>query len=150
VLVWDEVKTSLTAMYSVSSLPEGFAKNTAFVGEIVASVDGRNIHAGNRVADDSIAVFDVNRKTGLLEELQFANGRGKDSRHIALDPTQRWLLLAHQIATNWLCWSEIRRQDDCPLPNMPTRSTSQCASSLSSAFERGSRTFVRLQNDEAL
>jgi len=116
VLAWDEAKTMLTAVGSVSSLPEGFAKNTAFVGEIVASTDGRNIYAGNRVANDSIAVFDVNRDTSLLKAVQFANGGGKNARHIALDPTQRWLLLAHQNSNDLVVLERDRKSGRLSAP----------------------------------
>ncbi|QHN05396.1 lactonase family protein [Granulicella sp. WH15] len=96
VLAWDKKKTSLRLIGSLSSLPENFPKGTAFVGEIASSADGRNVYAGNRVADDTIAVFDVNRKTGLLTQVQLADGGGKNARHIALDPSQRWLVISHQ------------------------------------------------------
>ena len=96
VLAWDKTKGLLTAVGSLSSLGEGFPKNTAFLGEIITSADGKNVYAGNRVADDTIAVFDVNRNTGLLTKTQLAAGGGKNARHIALDPSQRWLVLSHQ------------------------------------------------------
>jgi 6-phosphogluconolactonase len=96
VLSWNNQKGSLTAIGSLSSLKVGFPKDTAFVGEIVASADGKNVYTGNRVADDTIAVFDVNQKTGLLAQAQLADGGGKNARHIALDPSQRWLVISHQ------------------------------------------------------
>ncbi len=96
VLAWDRKKTSLRLIGSLSSLPNNFPKGTAFVGEIASSADGRNVYAGNRVADDTIAVFDVDRKTGLLTQTQLADGGGKNARHIALDPSQRWMVISHQ------------------------------------------------------
>jgi 6-phosphogluconolactonase len=96
VLTWDRKEDSLSLISSLSTLREGFPKNTAFVGEVVASKDGRNIYAGNRVADDTIAVFDVNKRTGMLHQVQLADSGGKNARHVALDTSQRWMVISHQ------------------------------------------------------
>ena len=95
-LAWSEQPVSLESIGHLSTLPSGFAPSTAFAGEIVASSDGRNVYAGNRVADDTIAVFDVDRTTGLLTHAQFASSGGKNSRHITLDPSGRWMVVSHQ------------------------------------------------------
>ena len=95
-LAWSETPAELKSLQHISSLPAGVAPDTAFVGEIVASSDGRNVYAGNRVADDTVAVFDVNRSNGLLTQVQTAPSGGKNSRHIALDPAGRWMVISHQ------------------------------------------------------
>jgi 6-phosphogluconolactonase len=95
-LRWDPTRPSLSAVGSASSLPAGYPANKAFVGEVLASRDGRNVYAGNRVADDTIAVFDVDPKTYQLRLTQSANVGGKNARHIALDPTERWMVISHQ------------------------------------------------------
>ena len=95
-LTWSEKPAELKSLQHVSSLAAGFPPDKAFVGEIVASADGRNVYAGNRVADDTIAVFDVDRRTGLLTQAQLAPSGGKNSRHIALDPSGRWMVISHQ------------------------------------------------------
>ncbi|CAN5761290.1 lactonase family protein [soil metagenome] len=95
-LAWSEHPAMLRSLGFVSSLPPGFPPNTAFVGEIIASADGRNVYAGNRVADDTIAVFDVNRRTGLLQQTQLAPSGGQNARHIALDPSGQWMVVSHQ------------------------------------------------------
>jgi 6-phosphogluconolactonase len=95
-LQWDASRASLNAVSSASSLPAGFPANKAFVGEVLASRDGHNVYAGNRVADDTIAVFDVDPKTHQLRLTQSANVGGKNTRHIALDPTERWMVICHQ------------------------------------------------------
>jgi 6-phosphogluconolactonase len=116
VLGWDNKKGVLTFVNSLSSLPEGFPKDTAFVGEIVASADGRNVYVGNRVANDSIAVFDVNPKTGLLTQAQLADGGGRNARHIALDPSQRWLILSHQDSNDLAVLERNRRSGRLSAP----------------------------------
>lgn len=100
ILAWNAKSGALKSLGSLSTLPQGFAPNTAFVGEIVASADGKNVYAGNRVAADTICVFDVDRRTGLLTQAQLAPSGGVNSRHIALDPTERWLVVSHQISND--------------------------------------------------
>jgi 6-phosphogluconolactonase (cycloisomerase 2 family) len=94
-LSWDAKTGTLKSIQYLSSLKEGFPPNTAFVGEILSSSDGRNVYAGNRVADDTIAVFDVDKKTGKLTQVQLAEGGGKNARHVAIDPTQHWIVISH-------------------------------------------------------
>ena len=65
------------------------------MGEVVASRDGRNVYAGNRVANDTIAVF-ATAASDQLQPVQFASSGGKNCRHITLDPTGRWMVVSHQ------------------------------------------------------
>ena len=95
-LAWSENPASLRSVGFASSLPKGFPPDKAFVGEVAASSDGHNVYAGNRVADDTIAVFDVDHQTGLLQQVQTAPSGGKNSRHIALDPSGKWMVVSHQ------------------------------------------------------
>ena len=110
-LAWAESATgaSLRTLQSRSTLPEGFAPNTAFVGEIITSADGRNVYAGNRVGDDTIAIFDVDRTGGTLSPARFTPSGGKNSRHITLDPTDRWMVISHQ-TSNDICVLERDRR----------------------------------------
>ncbi len=95
VLRWDATHRSITPVSSASTLPPDFPKDKAFVGEVAVSRDGRNVYAGNRVADDTIAVFDV-KASGELSAVQFAPSGGVNCRHITLDPTNRWMVISHQ------------------------------------------------------
>jgi 6-phosphogluconolactonase (cycloisomerase 2 family) len=93
---WDVKHGTLTQFGSASTLKEGFPPDTAFAGEILCSRDGRNVYVGNRVADDTIAVFDVNPHTGILSLIQLAENSGKNPRHVALDPSGRWIVISDQ------------------------------------------------------
>lgn len=95
-LRWDAKRGTLTQFGSASTLKKGFPPNTAFAGEILCSRDGRNLYVGNRVADDTIAVFDVNPHTGILSLTQLAENSGKNPRHVALDPSGRWIVISDQ------------------------------------------------------
>jgi 6-phosphogluconolactonase (cycloisomerase 2 family) len=95
-LRWDKKRGTLTQFGSASTLKEGFPPDTAFAGEILCSHDSRNVYVGNRVADDTIAVFDVNPHTGMLSLIQLAENSGKNPRHVALDPSGRWIVISDQ------------------------------------------------------
>jgi 6-phosphogluconolactonase len=94
ILRWDATRGVLSSIGSVSTLREGFPPNTAFAGEVLCSSDGRQVYVGNRVADDTIAVFDVDKRTGMLKLAQLAQNPGKNPRHVALDPSGRWLVIS--------------------------------------------------------
>ena len=115
-LAWNGQAGTLRSVGFVSSLPAGFPPKTAFVGEIVASADRRNVYAGNRVADDTIAVFNVDRRTHLLSLAQSAPGGGKNARLIALDPTQRWLLICHQDSNDLVVLERDRKTGKLSAP----------------------------------
>jgi 6-phosphogluconolactonase len=90
-------KPSLTphANSAVSTLasPEHLPGSTAC--ELVVSDDGRFLYANTR-GEDSLVVYSIDPKTGLLTEQQRMKSGGKVTRHIAFDPTRHWLLCAHQ------------------------------------------------------
>ncbi|GAA3754385.1 lactonase family protein [Terriglobus aquaticus] len=97
VLRWNAHARTLTPLASYSTLPQGFTPNTAFVGEVAVSRDGRNVYCGNRVADHTIAVFATDAKNpASLKPLEFASSGGRNCRHITLDPTDRWMVISHQ------------------------------------------------------
>jgi 6-phosphogluconolactonase len=95
-LAWDKHAGTLTTVGSfISTLEPDFPKNTAFASEIVASKDGRFLYVGNR-RNETIAKLDVDRKTGAVRLDQVVVHGGKTARHIALDPTEMFLLVACQ------------------------------------------------------
>ena len=94
-LKWDGDAGRITLAGNVSSLPEGFPQGKAFSGEIAISPDGRNLYVGNRVASDTIAVFRVDGDGSLLTLVQLASNGGKNTRHFAIDPTGRWVVLCN-------------------------------------------------------
>ena len=96
ILRWDAGRGGLQAKGSVSTLPPDFAPKTAFAGEIMISRDGKNLYVGNRIAADTIAMFDLADDGGSLHLAQLTPNGGKLTRHMALDPTGRWMLLSNQ------------------------------------------------------
>ena len=95
-LYWDAKRGTLTPHGDfVSTLPAGFPRDTAFCSEVLVSRDGRFVYVGNR-RNETIAVLTVNAKDGTLVLSQLAPHEGKTARHVTLDPTGRWLLVADQ------------------------------------------------------
>jgi len=95
-LAWDKHAGTLTTVGGfISTLEPDFPKDTAFCSEIVASKDGRFLYVGNR-RNETIAKLDVDKKTGAVKLDQVIAHGGKTARHITLDPTEKFLLVACQ------------------------------------------------------
>jgi 6-phosphogluconolactonase (cycloisomerase 2 family) len=87
----------LTARQTVSTLPQGFAGSN-FCSEILVSIDGRFVYAGNRL-HDSIGIFSV----GQNGELMFVGEewtRGNYPRSFNFDPTGQYLYSCNQRGDN--------------------------------------------------
>lgn len=85
----------LTARQTISTLPPGFAGSN-FCSEILVSLDGRFVYAGNRL-HDSIGIFSV----GPEGELTFVGEewtRGDYPRSFSFGPTGRFLYCCNQRA----------------------------------------------------
>jgi 6-phosphogluconolactonase len=63
--------------------------------EVVVHPSGRWVYASNR-GHDSIAMFQVDPRTGLLSGMGHESTRGRTPRHFALDPGGRWCLVENQ------------------------------------------------------
>jgi 6-phosphogluconolactonase len=95
-LLWNPKQGTLTTIgASVSTLAAGFPKDTAFASEIIPSPDGRFVYVGNR-RNETIAKLDVNPVSGQLTLSQLLPHGGRSARHITLDPSGRFLLVACQ------------------------------------------------------
>lgn len=82
----------LVALQRITSLPESCKSQIA---EISLSQDDGYLYVSNR-GHDSIAVYRVDQRTGLLSILDYTKTGGHYPRHFALSPNQQWLLVAHQ------------------------------------------------------
>jgi 6-phosphogluconolactonase len=95
VLRWDAKMGSLTTVQRVSIKTDGFTGGTMTGSEIVITRDGAFAYAADR-GDDTLTSFRVDPATGKLTFLGRTSCGGKVPRHIALDPTEKWLLVANQ------------------------------------------------------
>ncbi|MEP6743515.1 MAG: lactonase family protein [bacterium] len=94
----DPVKGSLKELQTLTTLPKDFTgPNTG--AEIVVSADGRFLYCSNR-GHDSIAIFAVNPRDGVLTSIGHEFTQGKTPRNVAIDPTGTFLLAANQKSDN--------------------------------------------------
>lgn len=94
VLSYDAGAGVLTALQSVSTLPEGFSgENTC--ADIHLSGDGRHVYVSNR-GHDSIAVYAVDGPSGTLSVTGWQATLGRTPRNFALSPQGDYVLAANQ------------------------------------------------------
>ena len=98
VLGWDAQAGTLTTIQTVSLVPDGY-QGQHNASEIVLDRSGLFAYASDRF-DDVLVSFRVDPATGKLTKLGSSKYGGKTPRHIALDPTERWLLVANQDSDN--------------------------------------------------
>jgi len=98
VLEWDARKGVLTTAQLVSTVPEGHTGPSA-PSEIVIDKTGRFVYAANRF-DNFLVSFSVSSTDGKLTLMERTSCGGEMPRHIALDPTEKWLLIANQETDN--------------------------------------------------
>ena len=94
---YDAQVGQLTARQTISTLPPGFAGSN-FCSEILVSIDGRYVYAGNRL-HDSIGIFSVN-PNGELKFIGEEWTRGDYPRSFNFDPDGQYLYCCNQRADN--------------------------------------------------
>jgi 6-phosphogluconolactonase len=94
VLGWDAEKGILHSLQKISLIPEDYHGPTRGA-DIVFTRDGHFAYAANREYDCLVS-FAVDPKDGKLTLLARSSCGGKIPRHLALDPTERWVLVANE------------------------------------------------------
>jgi 6-phosphogluconolactonase len=89
---------ALDVIQTVSTLPEEF-KGDNSAAEIAIEPSGKFLYASNR-GNDSIAVFAINGKKGLLSSVGFVPTLGKTPRNFAIDPTGGYVFAANSGSDN--------------------------------------------------
>ncbi|SEB83397.1 lactonase family protein [Terriglobus roseus] len=97
-LQWNATHGVLTPKSVAKTLPDGVDAAKARGCEMVFSKDMRFLYASNRRASESFAVFAVDASTGALTKIQNKPNPGLEARHIAVDPSGRWFLVANQFS----------------------------------------------------
>lgn len=85
---------ALTVRQTVTTLPPDFKGNSSGA-EIRLHPNGKFLYGSNR-GHDSIAVYAVDAKTGLLTTVEITPCGGKNPRNFALSPDGAWLICANQ------------------------------------------------------
>ena len=98
VSVFSVKEGALKEIQTISTLPPGTEiRNTT--AEILISGDGRHLYVTNR-GHDSIAVFAVDRATGLLTRTENVPSGGRTPRNIRLSPDGDYLFAANENGGN--------------------------------------------------
>ncbi len=95
VLSYSEQDGGMTALQSVSSLPDGADLQNNTCADLHIAPDGRFLYGSNR-GHDSIIIYKIDETTGLLSYAGCQPCGGRTPRNFAIDPTGRYLLCANQ------------------------------------------------------
>jgi 6-phosphogluconolactonase len=98
VLRWDARSGVLETVQEVTMRPPNFQGVTAGT-DIVIDREARFAYAADRF-DDIIVTFSISPADGKLTLLNRVSCGGKVPRHLALEPSGRWLLVANQASDN--------------------------------------------------
>lgn len=94
VLGWDSKRGELTTLQDISLVPDGYSGNAA-PSDIAFDRKINFAYVASRL-DDFMATFAVSPTDGKLTLIDKTSCGGKRPRHLAVDPTDRWLLIANQ------------------------------------------------------
>jgi 6-phosphogluconolactonase len=95
---FDAANGVLKEIQTVPTLPRDFKGNN-MPADIHVHPSGMFVYGSNR-GHDSIAVFQIDRKTGTLKPLEQVLTQGKSPRSFGIDPTGSYLIVANQGAGN--------------------------------------------------
>jgi len=95
---YDKEKGELQEIQNISTLPEDFTGNSTGA-EIFVHRSGRWLIGSNR-GHDSLALFEIDRRTGRLALRQHIPTQGKTPRNFNFDPTGKFILAANQDTDN--------------------------------------------------
>jgi 6-phosphogluconolactonase len=97
---YDAKRGDLKEIQTVSTLPEGVAVQNGFsTAEVQVHPSGKFLYGSNR-GHDTIAVFELDAKTGKLKLVQNESTQGNIPRNFGIDPTGQFLLAANQNTDN--------------------------------------------------
>jgi 6-phosphogluconolactonase len=89
---------ALKEIQVIGTLPPGF-KDRNTTAEIIIADDGRHLYVANR-GHDSVAIFAVDAKTGMLTHLENVPSGGRTPRNIRFDPSGNWFFAANENGGN--------------------------------------------------
>jgi len=95
---YDPFSGTLTALETLSTLPDGFTEWNS-CADIHVAPSGRFVYGSNR-GHDSIAIFAVDEASGTLTALGHVSTGGSTPRNFAFDPSGNFLLAANQSTDN--------------------------------------------------
>jgi 6-phosphogluconolactonase len=93
-LTWDSRKGTFTRAQNISTVPPNFTGRNA-AATVRVEAKGHFLYVSNR-GGNTIAVFSIHPPDGTLQPRQQIFCGGKTPRYFAVDPSNRWLLVANQ------------------------------------------------------
>ena len=96
--LWDTGRGALKELQTISSLPKDFTGRST-CAEIAVHPNGRFLYGSNR-GHNSIAMFTVDPRKGMLAFLGTVPTEGRTPRNFRIDPTGSWLFVANQDTDN--------------------------------------------------
>lgn len=88
----------LKTFQTVNNLPDDY-KGQKWAADIHISPDGKFLYGSNR-GHESLVIFSIDQKTGLLTLVGHQSVNGKTPRNFAIDPTGNFVLVANQDSDN--------------------------------------------------
>jgi 6-phosphogluconolactonase len=96
VFAHDANSGNLTAIQTISTLPEGYA-GTNICAEVRVHPNGKYLYGSNR-GHDSLAIYEIHPEKGTLTLLGFQNTGVKTPRNFNIDPSGQFCVVANQDA----------------------------------------------------
>lgn len=107
VLHWNPHNGTFTEVQKIHLTPKDYTGPTATGCDIRLTHDGRFAYAANRGYDELYA-FSIGAE-GRLNEINNLGSGGATPRHLALDPTERFVLAANQVGDNIVVFPRDRK-----------------------------------------
>jgi 6-phosphogluconolactonase len=103
VIVFDYNNGKPKQRQDITLLPDGFKGQTG-AADIHISPNGLFLYATNRGDANDISVFRINQENGELTFIERKPSGGKGPRNFIIDPTGKFLIVAHQNSDNITVW----------------------------------------------
>jgi 6-phosphogluconolactonase len=93
-MAYDYEAGVLKELQTLSTLPADF-KKASYPAEVQVHPSGRFLYGSNR-GHDSIAIFTIDPKTGMLKAAGYQTHHIKNPRNFGIDPTGQYMIVANQ------------------------------------------------------
>ncbi len=103
-LTYDSAKGSFVMNQTLSTLPKDWKGKGNSTAEVVVHPSGKFVYASNR-GQNSIAIFSIDQKTGVLAPAGHQDHLIKTPRNFAIDPSGKYLLAASQASGQVIVFS---------------------------------------------
>ncbi|SJZ48588.1 lactonase family protein [Sediminibacterium ginsengisoli] len=99
VTVYADIHGGLIKQQTIATHPDDF-KGQPGSADIHLSPDGHFLYASNRGEENNLAIFSVDKKSGLLTKVGYQAIPGTGPRNFIIDPKGKFLLVANQKTNN--------------------------------------------------